>query len=514
MRPAALLVRRSAIAFALSALGAFAPAGAEEPDAETARRLAALTAERDELSRRVAEQAAWLEAAAEEQRALLARLRSLAGDGAGPEGADAPDGSRQGIGTGAGEVAALRGELEGLGAELEASRGQSRELSERLASSESDRELLAARVGELTAELEAGREALERFRAEGVIWATTTAAVNLRSGPGTGHRRLVTLPVGTRLELTGRGEGWARVRAAGHEGWVAAEYLRAESDEIGALRARISALEGGLAAARRAAAAATAQLEAARRQQTAGAGRQRAVAAERDELAERVRRLETEGRERASRTAELERQLTEASEEQARLASRLGELAARNAALDSANAALEASRRELAAELESARGEIARGERQGAARNEALGARLRAAETTAAELRAWLESMQAETAAPAPLGDVRAALEAWAAAWSARRADEFLSAYADGFRPPNGLSRAAWEQQARDRLARASAISMALDGLEVLPLGSGRVEASFAQVFESDGGREAVRKVLTMVREGAGWKIAAEVAAE
>ncbi len=294
MRPALLLLRGSAIAFALSALGA--PAGAAEPDTEMAKRLAALTAERDELARRVAEQSAWLEAAAEEQRALLLRLRSLTGN-------------------------------------------------------ESDRSRLAVQVAELTAQLEESETKLAQVRAEGVSWASTTTAVNLRSGPGTEHRRLETLPVGTRVELTGRGEGWARVRAASREGWVAADYLRAESDEVDALRGRIGELE---------------------------------------------ERLEAAGRESAVRAAELERQVTESSEARARLADQLGELAARNSALEAANTALETSRRELAAELASARSEVARMDRQSASQTEEIRERLRAAESVAAELLAWLESLQSE----------------------------------------------------------------------------------------------------------------------
>ena len=61
------------------------------------------------------------------------------------------------------------------------------------------------------------------------LWspATTTADLNLRSGPGTGYEVLVVMPAGTRVDaLLDEAQGdYVRVRYGGLEGWAAAAYL-------------------------------------------------------------------------------------------------------------------------------------------------------------------------------------------------------------------------------------------------------------------------------------------------
>ncbi|NAZ16711.1 SH3 domain-containing protein [Glutamicibacter soli] len=57
--------------------------------------------------------------------------------------------------------------------------------------------------------------------------AKTTANLNLRSGAGTGHRILVTIPKGKKVAITGaRKSGWYPVKYAGISGWASATYLR------------------------------------------------------------------------------------------------------------------------------------------------------------------------------------------------------------------------------------------------------------------------------------------------
>jgi uncharacterized protein YraI len=71
---------------------------------------------------------------------------------------------------------------------------------------------------------------------EGVVTATTTANLNIRSGPGVSFERLATLPFGTVVGFTGftdaTGE-WVQVETAdGIAGWVAAAYLSAVPDGL------------------------------------------------------------------------------------------------------------------------------------------------------------------------------------------------------------------------------------------------------------------------------------------
>lgn len=56
--------------------------------------------------------------------------------------------------------------------------------------------------------------------------ATTTGRVNLRSGPGTEHKIIVTLPVNTPLEVLEERGDWLRVNAAGWSGFVHRGFTR------------------------------------------------------------------------------------------------------------------------------------------------------------------------------------------------------------------------------------------------------------------------------------------------
>jgi hypothetical protein len=57
--------------------------------------------------------------------------------------------------------------------------------------------------------------------------ATTTDALNLRSGPGTGYAVLRVMPVGAVVTLTGKSQsGFDSVAYAGQSGWAYAAYLR------------------------------------------------------------------------------------------------------------------------------------------------------------------------------------------------------------------------------------------------------------------------------------------------
>jgi uncharacterized protein YraI len=53
----------------------------------------------------------------------------------------------------------------------------------------------------------------------------TTAAVNQRTGPGTGHAILGALPAGTPVEISGCQPGWCRASSELGEGWISSRYL-------------------------------------------------------------------------------------------------------------------------------------------------------------------------------------------------------------------------------------------------------------------------------------------------
>ncbi|RQW21350.1 hypothetical protein EH196_15030 [Bacillus sp. C1-1] len=63
--------------------------------------------------------------------------------------------------------------------------------------------------------------------------ATTTARLNLRSGAGTSHRVLTTLPVGQKLELLQKQGNWYQVKAGNQTGWVSADFIKIDGNNVG-----------------------------------------------------------------------------------------------------------------------------------------------------------------------------------------------------------------------------------------------------------------------------------------
>lgn len=54
---------------------------------------------------------------------------------------------------------------------------------------------------------------------------TTTANLNLRTGPGTNHRIITTIPAGSRIDIHSCGHTWCHVSWNWHTGFVNGRYL-------------------------------------------------------------------------------------------------------------------------------------------------------------------------------------------------------------------------------------------------------------------------------------------------
>ena len=106
--------------------------------------------------------------------------------------------------------------------------------------------------------------------------------------------------------------------------------------------------------------------------------------------------------------------------------------------------------------------------------------------------------------------DLRAAVESWANAWSARNADLYLSAYGMEFLPADGAARDQWEQSRRTRLQQSSFIKVGVSDLKIVEHGPEHAQVSFDQHYESDAFSDDVRKTLIMKKVGADWKIVEE----
>lgn len=105
---------------------------------------------------------------------------------------------------------------------------------------------------------------------------------------------------------------------------------------------------------------------------------------------------------------------------------------------------------------------------------------------------------------------VRKALEAWAANWSGKDADGYLSWYAPDFKPANGAERAAWETLRRERIAAPASIDVKLEAVRIEPDDSGRVVSQFLQLYKTDKAQLRSRKRLVWARVDTAWKIVSE----
>jgi hypothetical protein len=116
--------------------------------------------------------------------------------------------------------------------------------------------------------------------------------------------------------------------------------------------------------------------------------------------------------------------------------------------------------------------------------------------------------------APAPdsTAGVTQAVQAWAAAWSARDTDKYLSFYAREFKPEGSATRQAWEAQRRERIGKARSIKVAVSALKVAPLAAGRVQVTFQQDYQSDTLSNRSTKVLEMAQAKGQWLIRREYA--
>jgi tetratricopeptide (TPR) repeat protein len=121
----------------------------------------------------------------------------------------------------------------------------------------------------------------------------------------------------------------------------------------------------------------------------------------------------------------------------------------------------------------------------------------------------------AATPAPAPAvvsaaeEGVKAAVAAWAAAWSNKDVAGYLGAYAPSFTPPGGQSRQAWEKERQARIVPRNKIEVTINDLKVRVDGD-RASARFHQIYRSDQVNMSSRKVLDFVREGDRWLIVRE----
>ncbi len=106
--------------------------------------------------------------------------------------------------------------------------------------------------------------------------------------------------------------------------------------------------------------------------------------------------------------------------------------------------------------------------------------------------------------------DILLTLTDWASAWSAQKADLYLSFYDPEFHPAKGMSRSRWTQQRRLRLRRPVWLKVTLDDFKIQPAGEGRVRVQFLQYYQSDTYQDRTRKEIVLKFSPKGWHILSE----
>lgn len=108
-----------------------------------------------------------------------------------------------------------------------------------------------------------------------------------------------------------------------------------------------------------------------------------------------------------------------------------------------------------------------------------------------------------------PAVAVQDAVQAWAAAWSAKNMVDYLAAYTPDY-APQGLNRKKWEEQRLERISRPKAIEVILSGISASLQGEDHATVTFTQNYRSDAYHDKVQKSLSLVRQDGHWLIAAE----
>lgn len=100
-------------------------------------------------------------------------------------------------------------------------------------------------------------------------------------------------------------------------------------------------------------------------------------------------------------------------------------------------------------------------------------------------------------------------LQSWASAWSTKDYDRYISHYAKSFSPSDGLSRANWLNQRKDRLSRPGDIKVLVSNLEFKDIAEAP-SVEFDQAYSSKTYRDKTRKRISFAKDSGRWKISSE----
>jgi tetratricopeptide (TPR) repeat protein len=99
---------------------------------------------------------------------------------------------------------------------------------------------------------------------------------------------------------------------------------------------------------------------------------------------------------------------------------------------------------------------------------------------------------------------------AWAAAWSAKNTDKYLSFYAGDFKTPDGETRAAWEAARRERISKPKHIHIGIRNMTMQFIDSDHATVKFRQSYRASHLKTSNNKTLLMMKSGDKWLIQEE----
>ncbi len=101
-------------------------------------------------------------------------------------------------------------------------------------------------------------------------------------------------------------------------------------------------------------------------------------------------------------------------------------------------------------------------------------------------------------------------VNAWAAAWSAKNVNKYLSFYANDFKTSHGESRTAWEAARRQRISAPKTIHVVISKAVVTATDDTHATVKFHQLYQAGHLKITGNKALYMVQSGSAWLIQEE----
>ncbi|HEY8102256.1 MAG TPA: nuclear transport factor 2 family protein [Burkholderiaceae bacterium] len=101
------------------------------------------------------------------------------------------------------------------------------------------------------------------------------------------------------------------------------------------------------------------------------------------------------------------------------------------------------------------------------------------------------------------------AVNQWAHAWSKQDVQNYLDAYAEDFKTPDGVSRDNWAAQRRKRITNKNHIVIQVESPQITIDGN-TATVNFRQIYQSDRLTGQSNKTLVLTKRDGHWKIQQE----